>query len=500
MPDVTAPPMNRDRLAPRYIVDGGHIYVRNLVREHRAYYKCWRYRRGCHARIIFEIGTRKVIQSSHVENNVHLGDGCGYELFLSFRAVLDKVNALRARVDDMGTNDVEEIYARLRAITQEDMVAGRVSVCVSKRQIRARMGTGTRKDPNDYDALWTVPHPLDKRRTLSWLRSDIGGRHPMMVFVSEVQADYMASAPIWLIDATFKSAPPGFCQVLNVMGVLAGHNNRYIPLAHVLMSGRRKEDYANALEQVLVCIGAKRRTLSLQQVVMDFESAMWESIPEVIQTWKPRVTVRGCIFHFSQALNRAFKRLVPEKTDWRRREVLALMRFLPYESFPTVQWFIHSLKNRDTGMERFFDYFDGFWMPRTSIWLAATDFESDVFTTCALEGYHGKIGGYMSYRHDRVENTARDLLRLDFTIIGKAEDDQLFQNIRKEKDKRIRDYTNNRVALQSRMKVIIEEFPDKRTLPQFPAEDIELEGCTEEDARNIAHVFDTKPGEDAIEH
>ena len=218
------------------------------------------------------------------------------------------------------------------------------------------------------------------------------------------------------------------------MGVMSGERERYLPLAHVFMAGRAEEDYRSAIREVFGVMGSKRRTLSLRQVIMDFEAAMWKAIPAAIGTWQQGVRFRGCLFHFSQALNRAFEKLVPKDGDWRKREVLSLMRWLPYQEYPTIHWFVSQLSRRETGMERFVDYFTSFWMGKSDWWMVSDDVDCDVLTTCALEGYHGKLGLYMPYRHDTVAHTAKDLLRLDFKIIGRAENDQLFHFVSETKE------------------------------------------------------------------
>ena len=67
------------------------------------------------------------------------------------------------------------------------------------------------------------------------------------------------------------------------------------------MSGKKK-DYAAVLEAV------KNLTrVSVQEVVMDFKAAMWSAVGEVFT----EVNVKGCVFHWVQAI-------------WRRVQLLGL--------------------------------------------------------------------------------------------------------------------------------------------------------------------------------
>ncbi|XP_033726217.1 uncharacterized protein LOC117315906 [Pecten maximus] len=79
----------------------------------------------------------------------------------------------------------------------------------------------------------------------------------------------------------------------------------------VLMSRRRKSDYV----RVLTAIRDRLGDCQVEQCMLDFEQAAWQSIREVF----PGVNLRGCIFHLTQELWRHIQELRLSRT-YRERE------------------------------------------------------------------------------------------------------------------------------------------------------------------------------------
>lgn len=60
------------------------------------------------------------------------------------------------------------------------------------------------------------------------------------------------------------------------------------------MSGEKKQDYKAVFRMVKDLLPS----MSLQQIILDYEMAMWEAADSIF----PAVTVRGCAFHWGQAV------------------------------------------------------------------------------------------------------------------------------------------------------------------------------------------------------
>ena len=65
----------------------------------------------------------------------------------------------------------------------------------------------------------------------------------------------------------------------------------------MLVSGKRRRDYKKVLEDVLRIL---LQSPVVEQLVLDFEAAMWRAAQEVL----PHVLTRGCSFHWTQAVYR----------------------------------------------------------------------------------------------------------------------------------------------------------------------------------------------------
>lgn len=60
------------------------------------------------------------------------------------------------------------------------------------------------------------------------------------------------------------------------------------------MSGKKKIDYRKVLRKLKAILPVP----AVRYVMVDFEKALWAALREVL----PNVTIRGCVFHWTQAL------------------------------------------------------------------------------------------------------------------------------------------------------------------------------------------------------
>ena len=169
-----------------------------------------------------------------------------------------------------------------------------------------------------------------------FLKSDVkvdGRRH--LVFATQNMLDLLSKSKTWYIDGTFKVVKEPFTQLFTIHSfVRSGECVKQVPLAFVLMSGKRKRDY----RKILRVIEGKTRGRKLEKIVVDFECALWRAIPHVF----PGVLIRGCSFHWAQCIWRKIQDigLAPaykndDATHKLCRKFLALP-YLPKEHIPAL--------------------------------------------------------------------------------------------------------------------------------------------------------------------
>ena len=130
----------------------------------------------------------------------------------------------------------------------------------------------------------------------NFLKSDVvvdGRRH--LLFATENMLHLLKKSKTWYVHGTTKVVKAPFTQLFSIHSfVRSGECTKQVPLAFILMSGKRKRDYRN----VLKVIKALTRDRKLVKFVLDFESALWRAI----QTVFPGITIQGCSFHWAQCV------------------------------------------------------------------------------------------------------------------------------------------------------------------------------------------------------
>ncbi|KAJ8685017.1 hypothetical protein QAD02_020810 [Eretmocerus hayati] len=167
-------------------------------------------------------------------------------------------------------------------------------------------------------------------------------------------------------DATFLSRPKvhGITQLFTIM---ARNYGKCFPCIWILMSSRKAHAYEACLKEMKENIWPKMKPV---EVIADFEEAMeiaWQNM-------YPDAKLTGCYFHFTQALLRnAIKKGAASRRNLQDnperhlilRMVMALA-LLPVDDIPETYKAIKALarKKHGTHFDKFFEYFDEYWMKR----------------------------------------------------------------------------------------------------------------------------------------
>ncbi|KAK3109010.1 hypothetical protein FSP39_021126 [Pinctada imbricata] len=141
-------------------------------------------------------------------------------------------------------------------------------------------------------------------RARTVLRTDIrvdNERH--LIFATDRQLGVLATAKTWYIDATFKVVRAPIYQMLSVHAFIrSGSEIKQVPLAFALLSRRRTKDYIAVYKAIVRLLP---HAPQVKVIVMDLEAAMWAAARRVM----PTCTLRGCAFHWAQAVWRKCQKL-----------------------------------------------------------------------------------------------------------------------------------------------------------------------------------------------
>ena len=118
-----------------------------------------------------------------------------------------------------------------------------------------------------------------------------------------MQLDLAEECSALYVDGTFKSVKNPYKQLFSIHSFLrSGENIKQVPLVNVIMSRRTKTDYDAVFCKLKMMLGDEFKP---ESCMADYESACWKSMRDNF----PSMQMHGCLFHFSQAINKNVIRL-----------------------------------------------------------------------------------------------------------------------------------------------------------------------------------------------
>ena len=127
-----------------------------------------------------------------------------------------------------------------------------------------------------------------------------------------------------------------------------------------------------------------------------------------------RVAIKGCLFHFSQALYRKYIELNKKQKSQNLIRLFYLFIWLPFMKANEITDFITELETRDvTGCREYIDYFKKQWLPNLNWWIVDQRAPNCVQTNCGLESFHGQLNRALPQARPDILSLSETLLRLD---------------------------------------------------------------------------------------
>ena len=230
-----------------------------------------------------------------------------------------------------------------------------------------------------------------------FLQKDINdGESRHLIFASSDQLKILRKAVTWYVDGTFKIVKQPFAQLFSVhVFIRSGFTYAHIPVAFVIMSGRTAKDYVSVFKALLELVG--RENCKVERIVLDFERAVWSALKGMMGRDEfPPITIKGCFFHFTQAVFRRIQNLGMKKqyiVDAPTKDICKRMMSLPLLPLRCIPSAFSVLKQRcdESGIEclqKFGEYMrknwiEGYFSPDT--WF---QFLELIRTNNHVEGWH----------------------------------------------------------------------------------------------------------------
>ena len=224
-----------------------------------------------------------------------------------------------------------------------------------------------------------------------FLQSDIRvGDRRHIVCGTQDMLGLLGQCKTWYVDSTFKVVKSPFTQLFSIHGFIrSGDCIKQVPMVFVIMSGKSKKDYRKVFQAILDLLSDSK----VNRLVMDFEYAMGHTADKVF----PEVSVRGCGFHWSQAVFRQPKDgtkaafIKDEGTHVFVKKLLALP-YLPAEEILAAFTKLTEQQPLSHELQSLVDFVRSNWIDTTrfppSKWLV---YNCAVRTNNDLEGYHHKL-------------------------------------------------------------------------------------------------------------
>ncbi|RNA13080.1 Ragulator complex LAMTOR3 [Brachionus plicatilis] len=201
----------------------------------------------------------------------------------------------------------------------------------------------------------------------------------IIIFVDDYSFKILSESEEWFMDGTFKSAPKQMMQLFTI---------------HALV-----KNIFNVLKDL--ALGAKL-ILNSKRVMTDFEALSTFAI----QFHFPNVVIKGCWFHFRQAIFRRAVRLGLKQHYHldEHRELINLfgaLALIPIEKINEGFEIIKLFKPNDAKCDQMLTYFENQWLNKIqpNIW---NHFDSDIRTNNKIEGLHSGLNKQIISDHQNV--------------------------------------------------------------------------------------------------
>lgn len=312
-----------------------YFYLKNYLRNDIQYWRCQIRKCGGKLRIL--------PNNDIITNGIHNHIVSEVEKNLKF--FNNKVKSLSENTS-YPTNQVYNILTNTANLSDLPLIPkGYVYRNILNNRKRNNIDT---KPVNDsYETLKTL-------RNESFCLHDSGplGKNRLIMFATKENLLHLKHSDFWIADGTFKVAPPTFCQLYVIHGVVF---HKVVPLVYVLMPNKTQSSY-----ELMIKIIQEKGNIELPRyIIVDFEIAAYNAFKKA-----SKYPVYFCLFHFGQCVYRQIQSLC-FSNDYKNNEKFRLFiksfTSLAFVPIPFVKQEFEKLKvesqQLNFNIDRFIQYF-----------------------------------------------------------------------------------------------------------------------------------------------
>ena len=259
-----------------------------------------------------------------------------------------------------------------------------------------------------------------------------------LVFTTIWQLKMLTKTTYLFIDATFKTAPRGFYQTLNIMGFIEDVK-KPILLIFVPMTHKSYESYNNIFVSIKTLIESLNISLKYDKLIIiaDYEKALRNAVLNNF----PDIKMEGCYFHYVKNLwSYAKKHSLCKKNILNKTQLIIFcFKIYPYILEEEKKEFLSKIKNHfenvNQKFKNFFDYFIKNWQNNNLLNFHYFSQEKYNFRTNnyleryhlllneIIENYHPKLPFFLDKMKNIIKNYYNDYI-IDLT---NAQDVNIYQ-------------------------------------------------------------------------
>lgn len=296
--------------------------------------------------------------------------------FYAYKVAVIKANLKQAVCDDLGP--IPQIYERVMLPYKSDPEYD--DILPNYESVKDSLYRARKSHLNVHATVFKKLEDVVLSESLNkdFLLCDDGNADKILIFCSTEARETIKNVRHFFADGTFKSVPPPFKQLYTVHGLTTAH---ITPLIYCLLPNKEQYTY----ERLFGMIKARIPDMNPEIFQTDYEMAAMNAL----QITFPTANIKGCFFHYAQALHKKAKQLhlFNNKTIALFVALAHLPATLMPEGFLSIQFEV--LSNVE-GWNDFVNYFLKQWMDPKLIH-AVSCFDNPHRTINAVEGWHSRL-------------------------------------------------------------------------------------------------------------